>query len=93
MHVADSRSKQFDEWTTWPEWAKDAIVLDTEVVLSWRDALRVLLRRRFSVTSKTFTAAVPGRVHTISRFYVAPPWHSRRLGTVEAQASGAGASE
>ena len=90
MHVADSRSKQFDEWTTWPEWAKDAIVLDTEVVLSWRDALRVLLRRRFSVTSKTFTADVPGKVHTISHCYVAPLWRARRLGTTEAQA---GASE
>ena len=77
----------FDTWTTWPAWARDAIVTDTDVVLSWRDALRVLFHRRFTVTAKTFVEVPPGRAETISRFGVLPLWPCRpALGMVQADA-------
>mgnify|MGYP001608600232 CR=1 FL=1 len=67
----------FDTLITWPAWAKDAIVIDTRVVLSWGDALRVLVRRSFTITTKTFVETPPGRAETISRCEVAPLWPQR----------------
>ena len=74
-----------DAWHEWPEWAKDAVITVTEVCLSMLDAIRVLIRRRFTVECKTFTGEIVGRTETLSDVRV-PPIVPRRpqLGYVEA---------
>lgn len=77
--MATTKPVTMDEWTTWPEWATDAIVCDVDVVLSWRAAWRVLWHRRLTVTVKTWTAERPGQTASISRTWI-PPWRTRRRG-------------
>lgn len=78
-----TNEEEFDSWITWPGWAKDAVVIDTDVHLSLRDAIRVLWKRRITVTTKTFTESVVGRAETLSRVTI-EPWRRRRaFGVVE----------
>ena len=73
-------SDEMDRWTTWPEWAKDAVVVDTDVHLSFWDAVRVCCMRQLTVSSKTWTPVEIGRTQTVSRVHI-PPWrHKRSLG-------------
>jgi len=74
-----------EQWYEWPEWAKDALVCDTDVTLSWRDRLRVLIGRRITVTTKTFTQAQIGRNETLSRACVTPLWRRRPVGMVTSE--------
>jgi hypothetical protein len=77
----------FERWVTWPDWAKDAIVVDTDVRLSWRDALRVLFRRRFTMSAKVFVPAVVERHEGVGHFSVEPIWPRRKgYGVAEAEA-------
>ena len=73
---------EFDRWIEWPEWAKDAIVTDVDVFLSLRDPIRVLWKRRLTVTSKVFTSAEVGRTHSLSRVYIAP-WRVPKVWEVQ----------
>jgi hypothetical protein len=79
--VADPKDRaqadEFDSWVAWPEWAKDAVVTDTVALLSWRDAIRLLWKRRFTLSCKTFTESVVGRTASVTRLYI-EPWRSRR---------------
>lgn len=75
----------FEEWHEWPDWAKDALLIDTAVQLSWRDRWRALCGRPVRVESKTFLRVVVGDHTTLSRASVAPLWRWRAtLGMVEA---------
>jgi hypothetical protein len=55
-----------------PVWATDAVMVETEVHLDWRDRLRVLVRGQLWVKSQTFTEHKPGRVESVSDVAVAP---------------------
>lgn len=79
--VEDSAASSERRWYEWPEWAQDALIADTDVHLSWRDAVRVLWKRRLTVSTKTFTASVIGRCDTMSRVYI-EPWRLRPVGVV-----------
>ena len=76
--------REFDRWVTWPDWAKDAVMTDVNVTLSWRDRLWVLARGRFTVTAKVFTENVVGKTDSRSRFDVNRrwPWQRRMYGMV-----------
>ena len=50
-----------------PEWAKDAIHTDVEVVMDWRDRLRVLFGARVLVRVRTDCEHAPGRVESETR--------------------------
>ena len=71
-----------DEWFEWPEWAKDAIVVDVEIHFSWADRLRVLLRGRADVRAKVFTEHLPGQVKTLTTAYALKLWTRKRFGYV-----------
>jgi len=64
------------QWINWPEWAKDAVVVDVDLVLDWRDILLLIWRRgRLGVSVKTFTEVVVGgpqggRTESISRILI-----------------------
>ncbi len=60
-----------------PWWAKDAIVVDTDIHLSFWDAVRVLWKRKLSLSTKTFTEVESvGRIQTLTRLYI-EPWRRR----------------
>lgn len=82
------REQEFDQWVTWPEWAKDALTTETVVRVSLADALWILVRRRFSVDAKTFVPLeIPAPRVTLSRFYVDRRWPwQRRFGMVTSAA-------
>ena len=67
-----SVNDDFDTWIAWPKWAKDAIVVETDVHLSFLDAVRVFWKRKLTVTSKTFTSGFPERTHSLSRVSIEP---------------------
>ena len=75
-------SDDFDQWYEWPSWAKDALVIDTDVRLSLRDRLRILWHGKLTVTAKTFTRIVVGEHTTLSRCRVPPVIPSRPVGMV-----------
>ena len=85
MSKMSDAEAEFDRWVTWPEWAKDAVVVDTDVHLSFGDAVRLLWKRRLTVTSKTFTAVQIDRTESLSRVYI-EPWRRPPLDMVEARA-------
>ena len=71
-----------------PDWAQDRIHVDVRVQLGWRDALRVLLYRRFDMRIEVTTQGLPGQCETTSLFR-APfllwrPWRKQQgYGMVE----------
>ena len=77
-------------WITQPDWAKDGIVVDVDIVLSWQDLLLLIWRRgRFSLTVKTWTADGPisGRMESLTKVRIRPvlwPWRQRPIMAVEA---------
>lgn len=73
----------FDRWYEWPDWAKDLVVVDCNIHLSLRDALKVLWRRSLTVSTKTFTANVVGRAESLSHVSL-PRWRDQpKVGYVE----------
>lgn len=57
-----------------PEWAKDAVHVDNDVVLDWKDRLRVLFGARIFVQTATFCETPPGRVESVSKATTYFPW-------------------
>ncbi len=55
-----------------PEWAQDAINLETTCHLDFADRLRVLITGKLVVKSRTYTAIAPGRVESSAIGYPAP---------------------
>lgn len=56
-----------------PEWAKDAVFVETRVELSFADRLRVLVSGRIRVRSQTLTENAPARCETTSIAHPLPP--------------------
>lgn len=77
----DEKTHEFEEWIMWPEWAKDAVVVDTDVHLSLGDALRLLWKRKLTVTSKTFVPVEIAKTHSLSRVHIAR-WRRPRHGVL-----------
>lgn len=56
-----------------PAWAKDAIVMETVISLSFADRLRVLVSGRVRHRAYTFAENVPGRVESETMAHPLPP--------------------
>lgn len=87
-------SKALDDlmgWITPPEWSKDAVVVDVDIVFDWRDMVLLIWRRgRMSVSVKTWTELGPvGRVESQSRVVLQRilwPWKPKMLGVMDTSA-------
>jgi hypothetical protein len=82
-----SNLDDFERWISRPAWAKDAVVNDLTIRLSWRDRLLVLLGRPFHVTVKTWTSEPVGRTEGMTRSTVLGfrwPWKRKRFAVAEA---------
>ena len=64
-----------------PAWAADQIFVRTQVTLSWRDRLKLLINRgTLFVITETNCESSPGHVETTSTAYTPPLWKKRDKG-------------
>lgn len=77
-NATERKLAELEYWTTWPEWAADAVITDVDICLGWRDLLTLLWRcGRMGVSIKAFTEHQPGRVQSVQRVIIrpiCPPW-------------------
>lgn len=65
-----------------PEWAQDAIHVNTEVRFGFVDRLKILFGYRMSLDAMVSTAAMPGRTETVTELRVWRPYWQRQVGMV-----------
>lgn len=64
-----------------PAWALDQIFIRTQVTLSWRDRLKLLINGgKVFVVTETNCEVSPGHVETTSTVYTPPLWKRRQKG-------------
>lgn len=80
---------EIERWLEWPEWAKDAVVVDVqEIRFDWRERLMILFGRPVDVTTKAHTEHVVGRSHGQARVTVRHiywPWTRRPFAVSDAR--------
>lgn len=78
--------RTFEQWISWPEWAKDGVVSHAELRFSWRERLLILLGRPVTVSSKNWTEHRVGRTQGMLQWQVARfpwPWSRPSFGVAE----------
>lgn len=78
------------QWITTPEWAKDTVFVDIDIVLDWKDILLLIWRRgRMGLRVKTYVENGPvGKAESKTRVIIRRlvfPWTPKVFGYMDAR--------
>ncbi len=81
--------QEIERWLEWPEWARDAVVVEVQQIrFDWKERLLILLGRPVLVTTKAHTENKVGRSEGQARVTVHRihwPWSRPSFGVADSR--------